>query len=117
GYLAKRKTVTSPTSTLRESILKILKDEGYIASYSKLRKDNAEEECFNINLKYHYGFPAISEISSVSKPGKRVYCGFNEIPSIKNGLSLIILSTSSGVLSGHQAKILKVGGEVLLKVF
>ena len=117
GYLAKRKTVKSSVSNLREDILKILKDEGYIISYAKLKEEGSTIDIFNISLKYHLNQPVISEIKVVSKPGRRIYCGSSDIPSIKNGLGLVIISTSTGVLPGYQAKVTKVGGEVLLKVF
>ena len=116
GYLANRKTVNSTVSSLRENILKILKDEGYIAGYAKITDKNNLDK-FNISLKYHLSSPVVSEIKVISKPGKRIYCKSEEIPLVKNGLGLVIISTSSGILPGYQAKTLKVGGEILLKVF
>jgi small subunit ribosomal protein S8 len=113
GYLAKRGTISSPISKLREDILKILKEEGYISSYSKLVKDKK----FNINLKYHLSRPVISEIEVLSKPGKRVYSNVNDIPLIRNGLGVIIISTSKGVVADSVARTNNVGGELLLKVF
>ena len=116
GYLAKRKVVTSPVSKLRESILKILKDEGYILNYSKVNYVNDLQK-FNIQLKYYLSKPVVSEIRVVSKPGRRFYCKFSDIPSVKNGLGMVILSTSKGVLPGYVAKECKVGGEILLRIF
>jgi len=113
GYLAKRATISSPISKLREDILKILKEEGYIASYSK----SVEDKKFNINLKYHLSKPVISEIEVISKPGKRIYANVKDIPLIRNGLGVIIISTSQGVVADSVARTNNVGGELLLKVF
>ena len=117
GYMVKRKVVHSPVSNLRESILKILKEEGYILNYSKLSGDDVSSAKFVINLKYHQSSPAVSEISVVSKPGKRVYCPVYKIPVVKNGLGVVIISTSKGVVADHLARESKIGGEVLLRVF
>jgi small subunit ribosomal protein S8 len=117
GYMVKRKVVNSPVSNLRESILKILKEEGYILNYSKLSGDSVSESKFVINLKYYQSSPVVTEISVVSKPGKRVYCHADQIPVVKNGLGIIIISTSKGVLADHLARESKIGGEVLLRVF
>ena len=122
GYLARRKVVSSPVSNLRESILKVLKEEGYILNYSKITPEKGKESAvaktkFDIHLKYHLTAPVISEISVISKPGRRVYCAADEIPVVRNGLGTIIISTSGGVVADHTARASKVGGEVLLRVF
>ncbi|MBU6338990.1 MAG: 30S ribosomal protein S8 [Rickettsiales bacterium] len=116
GYMVRRDVISSPVSKLRENILKILKDEGFILNYSKVQEKGAAAK-FDIHLKYHYSAPVVSEISVVSKPGRRVYCGSEEIPSVKNGLGLVIISTSKGVISDHEARNKKLGGEILLKIF
>ncbi|MFT7086766.1 MAG: small subunit ribosomal protein S8 [Rickettsiales bacterium] len=110
-----RKVVTSPVSNLREAILKILKEEGYILSYSKTTEKNRLR--FDIHLKYHLSKPVVSEISVVSKPGRRFYCNADQIPIVKNGLGMIVISTSKGVIADHAARDSKIGGEVLLKIF
>lgn len=115
GYLANRNVINSPVSKLRENILKILKDEGFILNYSKTKVDGLEQ--FDIHLKYHYSSPVVNEISVVSKPGRRIYCRADDIPSVKNGLGMTIVSTSKGVLSDHEARLQKLGGEILLKIF
>ena len=116
GYLARKKLVKSPVSRLRENVLKILKEEGYILNYSVNSKENGIKE-FGIHLKYHLSSPVVSDIKVVSKPGKRVYCNSSDLPVVKNGLGMVIVSTSSGVISDHVARELKVGGEILLKIF
>lgn len=115
GYLAGRTVISSPVSNLRENILKILKEEGFILNYSRTKDGSAEK--FDIHLKYHYSNPVISEITVVSKPGRRIYCGADSIPSVKNGLGMVIISTSQGVLADYDARTKKLGGEVLLKIF
>ncbi len=122
GYLARKKVVSSPVSNLRESILKILKEEGYILNYSKITPEkgkgsDAAKTKFDIHLKYHLSAPVISEISVISKPGRRVYCAADEIPVVRNGLGTVIISTSGGVVADHTARASKVGGEILLRVF
>jgi small subunit ribosomal protein S8 len=117
GYMVGRKVVTSPVSLLRENILKILKAEGYISNYSMVNVDNVTSKRFDIHLKYHMSKPVVSEISVVSKPGRRFYCSSEDIPSVKSGLGTTIVSTSKGVVTDYEARELKVGGEVLLKVF
>lgn len=116
GYLARRAVISSPISNLRESILKILKEEGYILNYSKSADKNGREK-FDIHLKYHHSSPVVSEIEVISKPGRRVHCPCNEIPLIKNGLGMVVISTSSGVIADHEARSKKVGGEILFKIF
>lgn len=116
GYMVRRDVISSPVSKLRENILKILKDEGFILNYSKVQEKGAAVK-FDIHLKYHYSNPVVSEISVVSKPGRRVYCASEDIPSVKNGLGLVIISTSKGVISDHEARNKKLGGEILLKIF
>ena len=116
GYLANKASISSPVSRLRENILKILKEEGYILNYSKVKQEGSFEK-FDIHLKYHYSAPVVDEIAVVSKPGRRVYCGSNDIPLVKNGLGMVVMSTSKGVIADHDARNQKLGGEILLKIF
>jgi small subunit ribosomal protein S8 len=116
GYLANKASISSPVSRLRENILSILKAEGYILNYSKVKQEGVAER-FDIHLKYHYSAPVVKEIEVVSKPGRRVYCGSDKIPLVKNGLGMVVISTSKGVLADHDARSQKLGGEILLKIF
>jgi|LauGreDrversion4_2_1035121.scaffolds.fasta_scaffold56356_7 small subunit ribosomal protein S8 len=116
GYMAKRDSVKTTVSKIRENILKILKEEGYILGYSKIVSED-KKEYFNIHLKYSSNQPVINEIKVISKPGKRVYCSFNDIPLVKNGLGMVVISTSKGIIADHQARVQKLGGEVLLTIF
>jgi small subunit ribosomal protein S8 len=115
GYLAKKLVISSPSSHLRENILHLLKEEGYILNYSKIKDGKLER--IDIHLKYHQSSAVVSEISVVSKPGRRVYCGSDKIPVVRNGLGAVILSTSGGIIADHEARTKKLGGEILLKIF
>ncbi len=116
GYLAKRATISSPVSKLRENILQLLKAEGFILNYSRIKEECGAEK-FDIHLKYHYSAPVVGDIEVVSKPGKRVYTTVDKIPVVKNGLGMVILSTSQGILPDYEARERKLGGEVLLRIF
>jgi small subunit ribosomal protein S8 len=116
GYLAKRASISCPVSKLRENILKVLKEEGYILNYSKSKSEDKIEQ-FDIHLKYHYSNPVVNEIEVISKPGRRVYCSCDDIPLVKNGLGVVVVSTSQGVIADHDARSKKLGGEILLKIF
>ena len=115
GYLAKTQTVSMPVSKLRDSILNILKEEGYIHNYVKI-KDGVHDR-FKISLKYHNSSPVLTEISVISKPGRKIYCNSKEIPLVKNGLGMVLISTSQGVVTDYIARTKNLGGEILLKIF
>ncbi len=115
GYMAKSLKISSPSSKLRESILKVLKDEGYILSYSKTGE--GAHRLLSINLRYHFSSPVVSEVEIVSKPGKRVYSSCEQISAVKNGLGTVIMSTSAGILTDYDARLKGIGGEVLFKIF
>ena len=108
--------VSSPVSKLRENILEVLKKEGYIRGYSITKHSSGREE-IDIELKYDERGPVISNITRISKPGRRVYSGAERIPFIHNGLGISIISTSKGVMSDNEARQQKVGGEIICKVF
>ncbi len=116
GYMAKKLVISCPVSRLRGNILQILKDEGYILNYSKL-KEEGKAERFDIHLKYHHSAPVVNEIQVISTPGRRVYCGVEEIPLVKNGLGMVVISTSQGIIADHDARTKKLGGEILFKIF
>ena len=111
-----KSTCATPASALRGRVLDVLAAEGYIRGYEKNPTDNGQGE-FVISLKYYEGEPVIREVKRVSKPGRRVYMGVNELPSVRNGLGVAIVSTPKGVLSDANARAANVGGEVLCTVF
>jgi small subunit ribosomal protein S8 len=111
-----KSTVSSPASTLRRRVLEVLLSEGYIRGFDRKDTDNGQGE-FEISLKYYEGEPVIREVKRVSKPGRRVYMGVQDIPTVRNGLGISIVSTPKGVMSDANARAANVGGEVLCTVF
>jgi small subunit ribosomal protein S8 len=112
----KRSKVLTPASRLRQRVLDVLQDEGYIRGYSTTDFGNGRSE-FEIELKYFDGEPVIVEIARVSKPGRRVYSSIKDLKPVKNGLGISILSTPKGVMSDNVARDNNVGGEVLCRVY
>jgi len=112
----KKATVRVPASKMHGRVLEVLKNEGYIRSFSReeTKKNQAD---FVVELKYAEGEPAIQEVSRVSKPGRRVYSAVGDLPRIANGLGILVVSTPKGVMSDAEARAANVGGEVLCTVF
>jgi small subunit ribosomal protein S8 len=115
GQRAKKDSVLTPASKLRVRVLDVLQREGYIRGYSQEQMGPAAG--LRIELKYFEGQPAIKHVARVSKPGRRVYSGSQELPRVRNGLGITIVSTPRGVLSDAEAREQNVGGEVLAEVF
>ena len=115
GQRAKKDSVLTPASKLRVRVLDVLQREGYIRGYSDEQMGPAAG--IRIELKYFEGQPAIKHVARVSKPGRRVYSGSQELPRVRNGLGITIVSTPRGVLSDSEAREQNVGGEVLAEVF
>ncbi len=111
-----KSTTFSPASKLRTWVLDVLADEGYIRGYEKTTDENGHP-AVEISLKYYEGAPVIRELKRVSKPGRRVYVGVKDIPSVRQGLGVSIVSTPQGVMSDASARSANIGGEVLCTVF
>ncbi len=116
AQMRKMGKVSSPASKLRARVLDVLIEEGYIRGYAEVTP-RAGIKVLEIELKYSNGQPAIREIRRVSKPGRRVYAGINDLQPVKNGLGVSILTTPKGVMSDSKAREENVGGEVLCNVF
>jgi small subunit ribosomal protein S8 len=116
AQMRNKTSVIAPASKLRERVLQVLADEGYIRGYSRTELGDGKSE-ISIELKYFDGAPVIRRIERVSKPGRRVYASVRNIPTVNNGLGVSILSTPKGVMADHQAREENVGGEVLCQVF
>lgn len=117
GIQARHDRVELPTSKLKVEIAKILKSEGFISNY-KVVEDDKVQPTLRMYLRYSDdGEPVIHGIERVSRPGRRVYRGKEEIPRVLGGLGLAIISTSKGVLAGHEAIKNGVGGEILCQVW
>ncbi len=111
AHLALHKEVSVPRSKIKEAMVAILKQEGYVEDYALDDRD------IKIQLKYYKNRPAILGLKRISKPGRRMYVPSDAIPRVQNGLGICILSTSKGVLVGESAKQANTGGELLCEVW
>ena len=116
AHLRGKSTVKTPASKLRGWVLDVLANEGYIRGYEGATSDAGHPE-LEISLKYFDGEPVIKGLKRVSKPGRRVYSASSDIPTVRQGLGISIVSTRQGVMSDAQARAANVGGEVLCTVF
>jgi len=114
-------TVVIPSSKIKVAIAKIMKEEGYISGYEVVDGKVAGSKMLRIRLKYvgerRERRPVISGLERVSRPGRRVYTGKQDIPWVLSGIGIAILSTPKGVMTGQRARQLGIGGEVLCKVW
>ena len=110
---ANKEAVVMPSSKVKVSIAKVLKEEGYIDDF---KVEGTVKPELIVDLRYYAGKPVIERIERVSRPGLRIYRGCEELPTIMNGLGVAIVSTSRGVITDRKARSLKVGGEVLCVV-
>jgi small subunit ribosomal protein S8 len=114
--MARKADTTMPATKILVAIAKILKDEGYVSDYRVIEKRPQDQ--LVISLRYGADRkPAIKELKRISKPGLRVYAGKDEIPRVRSGLGIAIVSTPQGVLTGYEARRRGIGGEVLCTVF
>ncbi|OYU43539.1 MAG: 30S ribosomal protein S8 [Burkholderiales bacterium PBB4] len=114
AQMVQKAVVVMPSSKLKVAIAQVLKDEGYIDGF-KIKADGAKSE-LEVALKYYAGRPVIERIERVSRPGLRIYKGRDEIPQVKNGLGVAIVTTPKGVMTDRKARQTGVGGEVLCYV-
>jgi small subunit ribosomal protein S8 len=112
---ARKDEFTAPYSKIKAEIARILQEEGYVWSYEVDTSGKFPE--IKVKTKFVDKTPALTDLKRVSKPGLRQYVGSNEVPRVLNGLGISILSTSRGIMTGHQAKKAKVGGELLAQVW
>ena len=114
GQSAGKKSIQQPSSKLKLSIAKVLKEEGYIGDYSTETIGN--RAIMTVALKYHKGTPVIEEIKRISRPGLRIYKSKDELPKVLGGLGIAIVSTSSGVMTDRAARVKGHGGEIICTV-
>jgi len=121
ALLAGHGVVSVPSSKMKEAIAAILQQEGYIESFEVVRAEGRPQPVLRIHLKYvgarRERRPVITGLQRVSRPGRRVYTGRREIPWVRSGMGLAILSTPKGVMTGARARQLGVGGEVLCQIW
>lgn len=112
---AKNDTFLAPHSKMKVELARILKEEGYIWNYEVNTSGKFPE--IKVTTKFVDGVPALTDLKRVSKCGRRKYVGSQEIPRVRNGMGISILSTSKGILTGAQARKQKLGGEILAMVW
>lgn len=113
---AKKNEVRIPSSRIKTGIAKTLKDEGYIKGYKFA--DDSKQGMLTISLKYTQDKKnVISGLKRISKPGCRIYCKSDSIPKVLDGLGIVVISTSQGIVSGKKCEELSIGGEVLCQVW
>ncbi|MDB2360727.1 30S ribosomal protein S8 [Porticoccaceae bacterium] len=106
--------VSMPSSKLKASVAKVLQDEGYIGGFSV---SNDVKPTLTVELKYFEGKPVIEEITRISKPSLRQYNGSKDLPQVRSGLGIAIVTTSRGVMTDRAARAAGIGGEILCTVF
>ena len=110
GQMSNKSSISAPYSKMKEAICKVMLDEGYISNY-QINDEN--KKTITVELKYFDGKPVIDYIKRVSRPGLRIYKSSNDIPLVKNGLGICIVSTSQGLMTGKTAKEKNCGGEII----
>jgi len=117
GYLARKDVVEVPYSRMKEEIAKILAKEGYLRNVKSQMSNVKTGKILRIELKYEGKRPAIEEVKRISKPGVRIYARAGEIPRVKYGFGITIVSTSKGIMTDKEAKKKNLGGEVICQVW
>ena len=115
AQMAGKAEVAMPASKLKSAVANVLQEEGYVSGFRNEDVDGKPN--LLIDLKYYQGKPVILEIDRVSRPGLRAYAGKDELPKVRGGLGVAIVSTSKGVMTDRAARAAGVGGEVLCTVF
>ena len=116
GAMANKTAITVPASKLKKSVLKVLLSEGYIRNFEDI-VDAHNKPAIRIELKYFEGKAVINKMKRISTPGRRVYAQFSNMPRVYNGLGIVVVSTSKGVISDFEARQQKIGGELLCSVY
>ena len=114
GQMANLSEISMPSSKQKVAIANLLKNEGYISDFDVSESD--KKKTLKIVLKYYQGSPVIDEIKRTSRPGLRIYKGANDVPKVKNGLGIAVVSTCKGIISDREARKLGIGGEILCTV-
>lgn len=116
AMIARKRVLSVPASKLKMEILRILKEEGYIEDYRYI--EEKPQARIEITLKYdEYKRPVIAGLRRISKPGRRIYLGYQKLPKVMDGLGIAIVSTSQGIMTDHEARKRKIGGEVICEIW
>ena len=114
AQMASHPEVSMPCSKAKVAICKVLEEEGYIGGYAV---EEGDKPTLSVSLRYHNGSPVIEELSRISRPGLRVYKACEDLPKVRGGLGVAIVSTNKGLLTDRAAREAGVGGEVVCTVF
>ena len=121
GLMIQQGVVAMPSSKMKVEIARILKEEGYIEDFEVLNGEKPHQITLRVKMKYvgerRFRRPVISGLERVSRPGRRIYTRKQDIPWVLSGMGISILSTPKGIMTGHRARQLNVGGEILCKVW
>ena len=115
AHLVSKRKVSIPYARIKEDVVKVLRDEGYVRGF-EVKGESASKELI-IRLKYYKEKPVIAEIKRESRPGLRHYFGVDKLPQVRSGLGICIVSTSQGLLTDKQAREKRLGGELICTVF
>ena len=114
GHAVRSTSVSMPSSVIKEAVGRVLQEEGFIDGCTVTEENG--KKTLTVALRYFEGDAVINELQRVSRPGKRVYCHSSDIPEVNNGLGIVVLSTSQGIMTGRQAKASGTGGELICTV-
>ena len=114
GHAVRSTSVSMPSTGIKEAVGRVLHEEGFIDGCTVT--DENGKKTLTVALRYFEGDPVINQLKRVSRPGKRVYCRSSDIPAVNNGLGVVVVSTSKGIMTGQQAKASGTGGELICTV-
>ena len=114
GYAAGSASVSMPLSGTKQAVARVLQEEGFIDECTVAEENG--KKTLTVALRYFEGVPVINQLQRVSRPGKRVYCHSSDIPAVNNGLGVVVVSTSKGIMTGREAKTSGTGGELICVV-
>ena len=114
GHAVRSVSVSMPSSSMKEAVGRVLREEGFIDGCAVTEENG--KRTLTVALRYFEGDPVINQLQRVSRPGKRVYCRSSDIPAVNNGLGVVVVSTSKGIMTGRQAKAFGTGGELICTV-
>ncbi len=114
GYAVGSVSVSMPSSGIKQAVARVLQEEGFINGCAVAEENG--KKTLTVTLRYFEGVPVINQLQRVSRPGKRVYCHSSDIPAVNNGLGVVVVSTSKGIMTGREAKTSGTGGELICVV-
>ena len=114
GHAVGSASVSMPSSGIKQAVARVLQEEGFIDGCTVAEGDG--KKTLTVALRYFEGVPVINQLQRVSRPGKRVYCHSTDIPAVNNGLGIVVVSTSKGIMTDRQAKASGTGGELICTV-